>query len=146
MPDFRYGPVELYVIGLDGARPGAGAIQALHDLVDSGLVRILDFVVVSKSIEGALVRSEVEDDPAHYGLDGIEPLASGLAGDTDIDEFAPLMTAGSTAAIVALELVFQRRLAERLAASGATVLASQRIPAPVVNAVVDAIDPVSEGH
>jgi hypothetical protein len=38
-----------------------------------------------------------------------------------------------------LELAWAKRLAEKLSASGAQVLSAERIPAPVVNALVDAI-------
>ena len=41
---------------------------------------------------------------------------------------------------MALELVYARKLAGALAASGGVVLSSERIPAPIVNALVDAIE------
>ena len=50
------------------------------------------------------------------------------------------MPAGGSAAVVALELVYARKLASALAASGGVVLSAERIPAPVVNALVDAIE------
>ncbi|WP_407815812.1 DUF6325 family protein [Staphylococcus aureus] len=46
--------------------------------------------------------------------------------------------------LVALELVYQRELAARTAASGAVLLGYERIPAPVVNALMDTIIPKLE--
>ena len=36
MPAFRYGPVELYLVGFEGERPDAGTLAALSDLLESG--------------------------------------------------------------------------------------------------------------
>ena len=49
MTEFRYGPVELYLVGFDGDRPSPDTISALAELLEGGLVRLLDFVIVSKS-------------------------------------------------------------------------------------------------
>jgi uncharacterized membrane protein len=144
MAEFRYGPVELYLVGFEGERPAPSVIQALVDLMDGGLVRLLDFVIISKSDEGEVTVVEVEDETEEYGFGGIELGAIGIAGDEDIEELAELVPPGGSAALVALELVYARALAEKVAASGAVVLSAERIPAPIVNAIVDAVD--SEGE
>lgn len=138
MADFRYGPVELYLVGFEGDRPAPAIMQALADQLEGGLVRLLDFVIVSRSIEGEITVTEIEDETEEYGLGGIEFGEFGITGDEDIEEFAPLIEPGTSAAVVALELVYARDLASKVAASGAVVLSSERIPAPVVNALVDA--------
>lgn len=132
MAEFRYGPVELYLVGFEGEAPDPGVITALSDLVDSGTVRVLDFLIVSKTDEGDITIAEVEDED--FALDLHEV---GIAGDEDIEELADLVPAGGSAALVALELVYARTLAERVAASGAVVLSAERIPAPIVNALID---------
>jgi len=132
MADFRYGPVELYLVGFEGEAPDPGVIEALRDLVDGGLVRVLDFLIVSKSESGQVTIAEVEDEDFALDLHEI-----GIAGDEDVDELAQLVPPGGSAAVVALELVYARALAERIAASGAVVLSAERIPAPIVNAVID---------
>ena len=144
MVEFRYGPVELYLVGFEGDRPDPGVIRALADLVASGLVRLLDFVVVSKSEDGAVEIVEIEDEIALDGLDDLELAELGIAGEEDILELAELVPNGGTALVVALELAFARTLAEQLAAAGAVVLSAERIPAPVVNAVIYAAQ--SEGE
>lgn len=143
MTEFRYGPVELYLVGFEGERPDPGVTAALVDLVGSGLVRLLDFVLVSKSDDGAIDIVEVENEVDLYGLGDIELAELGIASEEDIAELAELVPPGGSAVVVALEMTYARELASRVAASGAVVLSAERIPAPIVNAVLDAAQ--SEG-
>jgi uncharacterized membrane protein len=137
MTDFRYGPVELYLVGFEGDRPSPDTAAALAELVEAGLVRLLDFVIVSKSAAGDVEVIEIEEQTEEYGFGGIEFAEIGITGEEDIAELVELVEPGTSAAIVALELVYARRLADKLASSGAVVLSAERIPAPVVNAVMD---------
>jgi uncharacterized membrane protein len=138
MAEFRYGPVELYLVGFEGERPDPAVVQALVDLLDGGLMRLLDFVIISKSEDGDVEVVEVEDEAELYGLGDVELAEIGIAGEEDIAELAELVPPGGSAALVALEMVYARTLAEKVAASGAVVLSAERIPAPIVNAVLDA--------
>jgi len=140
MADFRYGPVELFLVAFEGERPSRGVIGALTELIETGVLRLLDFVIVSKSESGEVSVIEIEEEIEDYGFGAIELVASGIAGGEDIDEFAELIPPGDSAALVVLELLYARHLASKLAASGGFVLRSERIPAPIVNAVVDAAE------
>lgn len=137
-PNFRYGPVELHLVGFTGESPSPDVLDALADLLDTGLVRLLDFLLVKKSEEGTVDIVEVESE-AYDALrvSGASPLAMGLVGAEDVESFSETMAPGTSAALVALELAYQRELAERLANSGGEVLRTERIPAPIVNAVTD---------
>lgn len=139
MAQFTFGPVEFYLVGLDGDRPSPAVISALTELIDAGLVRLLDFVLISKSVDGDVTVTEVEEQAAEFGLGDVDLDAIGITGDEDIEEFAAHLEPGTTAALVALEMAWAKRLAEKVAASGAEVLAVERIPAPVVNGLVDAL-------
>ncbi|TQK17578.1 hypothetical protein FBY40_0055 [Microbacterium sp. SLBN-154] len=139
MVEFRYGPVELYLVGFDSDRPHPDAVAALREIIESGVVRLLDLVVLRKSAEGDIEMIEVEEQNA-LGIEGIELFAAGLTASEDIDELAELIAPGSSAVLVALEMTYVRALAEKVAQSGGTVLTAERIPAPVVNAVADMID------
>ncbi len=122
MAEFEYGPVELHLIGFEGDRPDPSVIEAIVDLIQAGIVRLLDFTIVSKSEDGEVTVTEIEDETEEYGFGGVE--------------LAELIPPGSSAALVALELLWARRLAERFAASGSVILRSERIPAPIVNEVL----------
>lgn len=134
----RLGPVELNVISLPGPRPSPAVLHALATQVDAGVVRLLDFVVVSRSAEGVVSAEEI--DPAEFDLADLAPLLPGLAADEDLRALADQLPPGGSAAVVALELCWARDLAEQLAADDSLVLATERIPASVVNAIVDLAD------
>ncbi len=145
MGDFRYGPVELFLVGFEGERPTQAVIDALRATLETGAVRLLDFIIVSRDAEGEITVTEIEDDPEHFGLADLELGALGITGSEDVDELAPQIQPGHSAALVAFELVYQRELASQLAASGAVVLATERIPAPAINALIDDLDNENEG-
>ena len=138
MAEFRYGPVELFLLGLEGDRPDPALIAELAELVQEDVLRVLDFVVIAKSEDGDVEIVEISDDSDEYAA--LDLVLTGITGDEDIAELAELVPPGGSAAVVALELVYARKLAGALAASGGVVLSSERIPAPVVNALVDAIE------
>ncbi|WP_460795222.1 DUF6325 family protein [Microbacterium sp. GXF0217] len=140
MADFRFGPVELYLVGFEGERPDPATLGALTDLLASGLVRLLDFVLVAKSEDGEIEVIEVDAEADALGLGGVEIHASGIAGGEDIDELAEQIPPGGSAALVVLELSYARALAEQFNASGGVLLRSERVPAPIVNAMVDVLE------
>lgn len=138
MEDFRYGPVEILLISFDGDRPGAALNDALLELVDQKTITLLDLIFVSRSEDGDLRIVEVEDLPERAQLPELELGELGLAGLDDVEELAAELSPGTSAAVLVVELAWARNFASVLAASGGAVLHSERIPAPVVNAVLAA--------
>lgn len=135
----QFGPVDLYVLGIPSEAPDSAALEALLDLVGAGVLRLLDLIVVSKTEDGETAIVEIEALPAGFDFDEMVLGAVGLVGEDDITDLAVAIPAGTSALVVAVELVYQRELAARTAESGATLLAYERIPAPVVNALVDSL-------
>lgn len=131
-----FGPVELDVISLDRPTVSPALLHALAKQVDAGVVQLLDLMVVARSEDGETIET-VEIDPSEFGLGNLEPLAPGLAADEDVLALASQLPPGGAAAVVALELVWARELAAQLAADNSFVVATERIPAPVVNAIVE---------
>ncbi len=143
MNDFRYGPVEYYLVGFEGRHPDPRLFDALDDLREAGTVRLLDVVIIARSDDGEIEVLDLDSGEVP-GLGDLDPLAAGLAGDEDIETLAELVPAGRSAAIVVLELAFARALAEKLAQAGGEVMRTDRIPAPVVNAVMDILEQEGE--
>ncbi|MGX5695842.1 DUF6325 family protein [Agromyces soli] len=133
MAEFEYGPIELYLIGFEGDRLDDGTVEALEELIEGGEIRLLDLVIVSREPDGSVRIVEIEDEGEAYGFNAIELEASGLVGSEDVDDFAPLIPEGMSAAVAAFELVWAKKLASRFAQGGGVVLSTERIPAPVVN-------------
>ena len=132
MTTFTLGPVEFHLISLADSQPAEAVIDELRDVLTTGTVQLLDLVVISKSDAGDVTVTEIEAD--------VDLGAPGLAGDDDIAEFAAVIEPGTTAALVALELTWAKRIAEKLAAAGSEVIGVERIPAPVVNALLESIE------
>lgn len=136
MANFEYGPVDLYVIGFEGDRLDAGTFAAIAELVDAGHIRVLDAIIVSRHEDGTVELREFEDLGDEYDLTQVTFEAGGLVGEEDVDELAQVIPAGTSGAVLAVELVWAKQLASRFAAAGGVVLQTERIPAPVVNAVL----------
>lgn len=141
----QFGPVDLYLLGLPGEEPDPRAIAALTDLTRSGLVRLLDLLLVSRSETGETTIVEAAEIPGGFEIDVATLGATGLIGHDDADSLAVVVPEGTAALLVAVELVYQRDLAAKTAASGAGLLAYERIPAPVVNALLNTLVSETEG-
>lgn len=142
MKDFRFGPAEFYLIGFEGTRPDPATFAALDALLESGVVRLLDFVLLSRADTGAVAVRELDTEGLE--LSHFAPIAAGIAGEEDIQALASEIPLGESAAIVVLELAFARTLAQNLAAAGGHVLHSERVPAPIVNAMMDMLEQEGE--
>lgn len=134
MSDLEWGPVEIMLVGFEGEKPTSGVVDAVTELVRSGTVRLLDLLFVSRSADGTVSSAEWEEAGEGYGFAGLELEAPGLAGEEDVEDFAALLPAGATAVLLVIELVWAKNFASQLVGSEGGVIASQRIPAAIVNA------------
>ncbi|WEO75733.1 DUF6325 family protein [Cryobacterium sp. SO2] len=138
MVEFAYGPVEVLLLTFDGDRPGPALSGALRDLIEEKTITLLDLIFVSRNLDGDLRTIEVDDLPDKAQLPDLDLRELGLAGLDDVEELAVRLEPGASAAILVVELTWARHFASVLAASGGSVLYQERIPAPVVNAVLEA--------
>ena len=135
MTDLEFGPVELVLAAFEGDTPKAGVLEAILDLADAGTVRLLDLVYVTRSDDGVI--DWVELDEAGIELGEIDLAASGLASHEDLEELSGRLPLGTSALLLVVELTWAKHLASRLLEADGYVVDSVRIPAPVVNAVVE---------
>ena len=133
MANFEYGPVDLYLIGFPGERPGPEVVASIVELVEAGTVRLLDMLFVSRSLDGELNILEVDQVADELGLTGIELNEVGLAGNEDIEEFADDVAPGTSAALLVVELLWAKNFATALYRAGGAVLHTESIPSVVVN-------------
>ena len=136
MADFEYGPVELYLVGFEGDRPDDGTLEAIAELIEGGEIRLIDLLVISRAEDGTVSFTDWEDVSEEYGFGTVELEVVGLVADEDVQELAQGLPPGTSGALLAIELLWAKRLASKFAASGGVVLQTERIPAPVVNAVL----------
>jgi uncharacterized membrane protein len=134
------GPVEILVIGFPGNQFNGEVAPALADLVQSGLIRVIDLVFVTKDAAGDVVGIELSDVDesvsAAFQPHVEEP--SGLLADEDIEDLGADLEPNSSAAILLFEHVWATKFRDAVVDSGGELLASIRIPKEVIDEVVAA--------
>ena len=136
------GPIDYLMVEFPGNRMTGEAFPLLVDLVDRGLVRILDLVFVRKDTDGSLVGLELKDFDGDGELDMsvFEGASSGLLGDEDIQEAGDVLQPGSSGGILVYENVWAAPFAAAVRRSGGQLVASGRLPVQAVLAALDAIE------
>ncbi|MFF0157938.1 DUF6325 family protein [Streptomyces sp. NPDC005263] len=137
------GPIDYLVVEFPGNRMTGEGFPLLVDLVDRGLIRILDLLFVRKEQDGSVVGLEIADLTGDGALDlaVFEGARSGLLGQDDIEEAAAALEPGNSAGILVYENLWAAPFATALRHGGAQLVASGRIPVPAVLAALDATDP-----
>ncbi len=98
------GPVDYLVVEWTGRQPNGEAAPHLIDLVDRGLIRILDLAFIAKAEDGSVVRLEIADlgdEVAAFAE--FEGASSGLLSDEDTSEAADALEPGTSAALLVYE-------------------------------------------
>jgi hypothetical protein len=136
------GPIGYLVVEFPGNKLTGEALPKLVDLVDRGLIRILDLVFVSKDTDGTLTVLELTDIDGDGDLDLMvfEGAASGMLHEDDINEAGNAVEAGAAAAILIYENHWAAEFAGALRNSGAQLVASGFIPMDDVLAALDATE------
>ena len=134
------GPVEILVVGFPGNQFTGEIAPALGELVESGLIRVIDVVFVTKDAKGDVVGIELSDlDEATIAAFNPHVQApSGLVSDEDIEDIAADLEPESSAAILLFEHVWATKFRDAVIGSGGELVASIRIPKEVVDEVVGA--------
>ncbi len=142
--DVELGPIDYIVVEWPaGSQPNGEGMPLLVDLVDRGLIRILDLAFVRKEEDGRIVGlelNELGDDPQLIVFEGA---SSGLLGQQDYDEAGAAIQPGCSAALLVYENTWAAPFATALRRSGAQLVAGGRIP---VNAVIQALDELEGGE
>lgn len=135
------GPIDYLLVEWPGRQPTGEAAPHLIDLVDRGLIRILDLVFLHKDEDGSLVRLEISDlgDQVEAFAD-FEGASSGLLSDEDTDEAGSALEPGTSAALLIFENRWAAPFASALRRSGGQLVATGRIPIQSVLAALDAAD------
>jgi hypothetical protein len=136
----QMGPIDYLVLEFPGNRMTGEAFPLLVDLVDRGVVRILDLVFVRKETDGSVVGLELADlnGDGELDLSIFEGVSSGLVGEDDIQEAGNVLEPGSSAGILVYENLWAAPFAAAVRRSGGQLVASGRIPVQAVLAALDA--------
>lgn len=136
------GPVDYLVVEFPDARLARETLPSLVDLVDRGVVRVLDLVFLRKDAGGAVTAVELADfdRDGHLDMRVLEGASSGLLSSDDIAEAGAVLNPGTAAAVVLYENTWAAPFASALRKAGAELVASGRIPVPALIEALDAAE------
>jgi hypothetical protein len=129
----------MVVIKFPGNQFTGEIAPALEELVQNGLVRIIDLLFVMKDADGTVTTLEASDlDEEGAGLVAISVEQPGALGPEDAEEVGDDLPSNSAALLIAFENLWAAKVVDALQAADAVLIDSIRIPADVVAAAVEA--------
>ncbi len=136
------GPIDYLVVEFPGSRMTGEGLPLLVDLVEKGIIRILDLVFVTRGTDGSITAMEISDFDGDGQLDlaVFEGASSGLLSDEDVSEATSVIEPGNSAGILVYENVWAGPLAAAIRRGGGQLVASGRIPVQAVLAQLDAME------
>jgi hypothetical protein len=136
------GPIDYLVVEFPGNRMTGEAMPLLVDLVDRGIIRILDLVFIRKELDGSVSGVTVADLDGDGALDlaVFEGASSGLLGVDDITDAGTVLEPGSSAGMLVYENLWAAPFAAALRRSGGQLVAGGRSPVQAALAALDAVE------
>ena len=139
------GPIDWILVEFSGPPTGAAAPHLL-DLVERGLIRVLDLVVVNKDAEGTVTILELADVDGDGELDlaVFEGAQSGIIGEEDVAEAGEAMETDTSGVFLLYENVWAAPFAVAVRKAGGQLVASGRIPVQSIIAALDDLEAADE--
>lgn len=140
--DLALGPIDYLAVEFPEARMNGEGLAAILDLVDRGLIRILDLRAVKREVDGTFTEMEIADFDSDGTLDlaVFRGVSSGLLDNDDLSQAASLIEPGKVVALLVWENTWAAPFVSAMRRVGADVIASGRIPADEVVAMLDELE------
>jgi hypothetical protein len=141
--DEELGPIDIVVIGYPADAPMTGeAAPLLLDLVERGIVRVLDVLFVTANEDGTVSGFEAIDlDEKGVGDFKIfEGASSGLLGEDDVATAADAIEPGGAAVMIVYENRWAAPFAAAVRRNGGVLIDNQRIPVQDLVGALDAAE------
>ncbi|MDV2482768.1 hypothetical protein F8E02_12350 [Methanoculleus sp. Wushi-C6] len=132
------GPVEYMVIEFPGNQFKGEIIPALREVVDKGVIRIIDLVFVTKDDRGSISVMELAD-LQKDAAEAFAPLAreaSTLFAEEDVKKVGEVMEKNSSVALLLFEHVWATRFRDAVLNANGRLIAGERIPKEAVDAAL----------
>jgi Family of unknown function (DUF6325) len=136
------GPISYLVVEFPGSRMTGEGFPALVDLVDRGLIRILDLAFFTRNADGSVRGIELRDLDHDGSLDltVFDGASAGLLDQSDLDDAAGAIEPGSSAGVLIFENRWAATFVDALRRGGAELVAAGYIPLADVVAALDATE------
>lgn len=142
MSELDLGPIDYLALEFPTKKLNGEGMNALVDLVDRGIIRILDARFAVKEEDGSFTAMALADLDGDGTLDlaVFEGVESGLLDEDDLSQAVALIEPGSGVAMIVYENTWAEPFVTAMHRVGAEVIASGRIPAADVMAALDALE------
>ncbi|MER5452576.1 DUF6325 family protein [Streptomyces sp. NPDC002766] len=139
------GPIDYVVVEFPGNHMTGEAFPLLVDLVDRGIIRLLDLRFIKKDEDGSVTALEIADltGDGHLDLAVFEGASSDLLGQDDLEEAAAAVEPGNSAGLLVYENLWAAPFASALRRGGAQLVASGRLNVQAVLAALEAAEAAS---
>jgi hypothetical protein len=136
----QLGPVDYLVVEFPAGRSSFTGEMAeeLATLMDKGIIRILDLLVLHKAEDGSLEAMEIDDVENLDELRGLETHVAEILAAEDVAHLAEAMENGSTAGVLVWENLWAAPFASAARRAGGQLVASGRIPIQAILASIEA--------
>jgi len=140
------GPIDIVVIAYPADAPMTGdAVPIFVDLVERGIIRVLDVLIVRQNEDGTVSGFEATDlDGDSIGdLKVFEGASTGLLGEDDVAAVGETIEPGSAAVMIVYENRWAAPFAAAVRRNGGVLVANHRITAQELMDALDTADAVS---
>ncbi len=136
------GPIDYLALEFPGARLTGEGLAILVDLVDRGIIRVLDMKALVRAADGTVTAVAISDLDGDGTLDlaVFEGVESDLLDEDDLKEAASLVEPGTAVALLVYENTWAAPFVSAMRRAGAEVVASVRLPADTVIARLEALE------
>jgi hypothetical protein len=135
------GPISYLIVEFPGSKMTGEGFPALIDLVDQGLIRILDLRFVTCRDDGSIAALELQElDTGEFDLTVFEGVSSGMLDQSDFDDAAAVLQPGSSAGILIFENRWATTFVEALRRGDGQLVAAGYIPLAAIEASLDAAE------
>src|SRR3954451_11679220 len=141
------GPIEYVVVEVPaGASNFTGEmVTELLALVDAGVIRVVDVLILTKDAAGDVEAIELSDLDDLGELEVIETELAELLAEDDVAHLAAAMDPGSTAGVLIWETLWAAPFAAAARRSGGQLIANGRIPSQAIIASIEADEAMIQG-
>jgi hypothetical protein len=135
-----FGPIDIIALEFPGNRFKGEILPELFELVDKGIIRIIDLVVIMKDQGQVVVRELRELDAAHMAMfNPLKAEVSQMITRGDIDMIAGQLADNSTAGIMLIENLWAKKTQQAMLDANGRLVMFERIPHDVVEAALSDI-------
>jgi Family of unknown function (DUF6325) len=136
------GPISYLIVEFPGSKMTGEGFRLLVDLVDRGVIRILDLRFVTRDMDGSIRAVDLQDidRDGRFDLAVFEGVSSGLLDDSDIADAKPVIEPGSSAGILIFENRWAAPFVQALRRGEAQLVAAGYIPQDTLVAALDATE------